>query len=120
MLHPRPGVLGHLLKPDALRAVLVWIVCAIAGAVLYRAVRRIPRWRLIVNGLAAAFVVLIVAWMVDSASGLAAPAAPILFMGLPGATIRAIRSRQLAEAGPVLAAWALAAAPALLAVTPVG
>jgi hypothetical protein len=124
---PAPGTAAEgrltfktVLMPYVKRALFVWIVCAIAGALLYRAVRRIPRWRLIVNGLAAALVVLIVGWMVNTASGLAAPAAPILLLGLPGAAIRAGRSRQLAEAGMVLLAWALAGAPAVLAVTPFG
>jgi hypothetical protein len=109
-----------VLMPYLWRALSVWMVCAIAGALLYRAVRRIPRWRLIVNGLAAALVVLIVAGTLNSASGLAAPAAPMLLLGLPGAAIRAGRSRRLGEAGRVLAAWALAASPAGLAVTPFG
>jgi hypothetical protein len=128
MLEPRsPGTAAEgrltfrtVLVPYVWRALSVWIVCAIAGALLYRAVRRIPRWRLIVNGLAAALVVLIVAWMLNSASGLAAPAAPILLFGLPGTAIRAGRSHRLGDAGMVLVAWALAASPAVLAVTPFG
>lgn len=109
-----------VLMPYARRAVLVWMICALAGAVLYRAVRRVPRWRLLVNGLAAGLVVLAVAWMMDSPGGLAALAAPIVLFGLPGATIRAVRSRQLGDAGMVMVAWAVAGLPAVVAVTPVG
>jgi hypothetical protein len=106
--------------PYVWRAVTVWALSAIAGAALYRVVRRVSWWRLLLNGLAAGFVALGVGWTIDPGTGLLAIAAPVALFGLPGAAIRAVRSREPREAFTVVLAWALAGGPAAAALTPLG
>jgi DNA uptake protein ComE-like DNA-binding protein len=112
--------LTAVLMPYVWRAVTVWALSAIAGAALYRVVRRVSWWRLLLNGLAAGFVALGVGWTIDPGTGLLALAAPVALFGLPGAAIRAVRSREPREAFTVVLAWALAGGPAAAALTPLG
>jgi hypothetical protein len=109
-----------LLLPYAWRALAVWAVCAVVAGGLYRAVRGVRWWRLALAGLAAALAGLVAGWTIDPGHGLLALAAPVAVFGLPGAVIRLWRTRSFREAGQVVAAWALAALPSALAVTPLG
>lgn len=122
---PSPGTAAEgqltfkaVLAPYIWRAASVGFVCALLGAVLYRSVRRVARWRLPLNGLAATVAVLLVAWSVEPELRLFALAVPVTLFGMPGGAIAAARARRLRAAVAVLAAWALAALPAALAVTP--
>jgi hypothetical protein len=124
---PSPGTAAEggltfkrILMPYLWRALGVWIACAALGAAFYRAVRRLAWWRVPINGLAAAFMVLLVAWTVEPETRLFALVVPVVLCGLPGAVIRAVRSRRPREAGMVIVAWALAGLPAAIAVTPLG
>lgn len=109
-----------ILMPYARRALTVWLVSAVFAAALYRAVRRLSWWRLVLNGLGVAFVGLIAGWTIDPGNGLLALVAPVLMWGLPGAVIGLWRSRSPRHAGLILAAWALASLVPLAAVRPIG
>jgi DNA uptake protein ComE-like DNA-binding protein len=109
-----------LLLPYVWRALIVWAVCAVVAGALYRAVRDVRWWRVALAGLAAALAGLVAGWTIDPGYGLLALAAPVAAFGLPGAVIRLWRTRSFREAGMVAAAWALAALPSALAVTPIG
>lgn len=109
-----------VLAPYAWRAVGAWAVCSLLGAVLYGRVRRVRRWRMVLNGISAAAVALLVGWTVDPGSGLLAVIAPIGIFGLPGAIIRGARTRSPREAGAVVVAWTVAGLAAALTVVPIG
>jgi hypothetical protein len=108
-----------VLMPYAWRAGGAWITCAGLGAFLYGRTRRLRRWRLVLNGLAAAGVALIAGWTVDPGIGVVAVLAPVAVFGLPGAAIRGLRTRSGREPLVVLLAWTVAAIPGALAVTPI-
>jgi hypothetical protein len=124
MREPSPtGVEGafslrRILMPYVWRALAVWVGCALVGALCYRALRPVRRRRLVLIGAAAAFTGLVVGWSVDTS--VAALAAPVVLFGLPGAGIALWRSHSATEAVRILVAWAGAAIPAALAVTPLG
>ncbi len=108
-----------VMKPYLYRAIAWLIVCALLGATLYRAARRIWWPRLALNGLGVALVGLAAAWLLMPQAWVAwAPWAPLALFGLPGAVWRLARTRSGQEAGRVLAAWALACLPVWLVVTP--
>jgi hypothetical protein len=114
---PEDGLsLSAVLLPYVWRALAVWLTCAIAGAILYRIVRRARWWRLALNGLAAAGVVLGVGWMLDPPLLAVVPA--IALLGLPGAAVTFWRSRSVRKAAFVVGAWLLAVLPAIVALTP--
>jgi hypothetical protein len=100
------------------RALMVWAGCAVTGAILYGAVRRVRWWRLALVGLGCGLVGLAAGWTIDPGSGLLALAGPILAFGLPGGGVCLWRTRSFVESGRVLAAWTLAAVPPALAVAP--
>ncbi len=108
--------LMNLLKPYLYRALLWLGVCALVGATLYRAVRRIWWPRLVLNGLALALVGLAAAWALPPNAW--SPFLPVVVFGLPGAAWRLARTRSGGGAGRVLAAWMLACLPVWLVVTP--
>ena len=110
----------QMLMPYAWRALWVWMSCSMVAAALYRSVRRIAIWRLVVNGLGATLVGLVAGGTIDSGSGAVALMVPMLLFGATGAAITFWRSRSMPDAGLVLAAWALAALVPLLAVRPIG
>jgi len=105
-----------LLRQYLYRAAVWILVCAVASALLYRTIRRLRWLRLGLNGLAAAAVGLLVAWIL--APGPWAPLLPLAIFGLPGAAWQLVRSRAGARPTRVLAAWALACLPALIVTQP--
>jgi hypothetical protein len=108
--------LRAVLLPYVWHALAVWLGCAIAGAILYRTVRRARWWRLAVNGLAAAALVLAVGWMLDPPAMAVVPL--LVLLGLPAAVVKYWRSRSVRQAALVVGAWLLAALPAFVALTP--
>ena len=127
ILHPpEPGsaiegelTIGRILRPYAWRACWVWMVCAGVGAMLYRLLRRLPWWRLMLNGLAASAAALIAGWSLDTGTGMIAFLTPLALFALPGSIVRGARTRSVRESGLVILAWAAAAVAAVLAVTPI-
>ena len=124
---PEPGTshegeltLKRILTPYAWRALRILAICAAAAAAFYRLGRRVPWWRLALNGLAAALVGLVVGWTADTGNGLLAFLGPIALFGVPGAVVMLWRSRSLRAAALVVGAWALASLAAMLAVVPIG
>jgi hypothetical protein len=113
--------LMRLFRPVLVRAGLWLLAGAVAAAWLYGRVRRLPVWRLAVNGLAASAGGLLPAWVLGPA-GLAAPAllvfTPVVAVGVPAALLHLIWRRSASGAGRVLVAWAFAALPALLVAHP--
>jgi hypothetical protein len=109
-----------ILMPYVWRALVVWLMCAVAAGALYRMIRRVSWWRLLLNGLGAALVGLLAGWTIDSGTGLLAIALPVALFGMPGAIIGVWRSRSIREAVAVLGAWGLASLAPLLAVRPIG
>lgn len=123
---PKPGTSAEgslsfksIGMPYAWRALKVWLVCAIVAGAFYRGMRRVPWWRILLNGLGAALVGLLAGWTIDSGTGLLALAAPIVMFGLPAGLIALWRRRSPREATIVLAAWALASLAPMIAVIPV-
>lgn len=101
-----------------LRHALGWIFLAgLVGAALYRSVRKLRIVRLAVNGLAAAFLGLVVGWLVEG-DGLHTLLAVLLVFGLPAALWQLGRHRSWRGALRVLLAWAAAALPAVVFVRP--
>jgi hypothetical protein len=122
---PEPGTgeegrlsIQGILLPYVWRALSVLGVCALAGAVIYGAVRRVAWWRLLLVGVGCALVGLAAGWTIDGGSGVWALAAPVGIFGLPGAVIRLWRTRSFRESGVVLGAWGLASVAPALAVVP--
>lgn len=120
---PKPGTseegslsIKAIVLPYGWRALKVWLVCAVLGAALYRSVRRVSWWRLVLNGLAAALVGLVAGWTIDNGNGLLALAVPLACVGGPASLIALWRTRATRPAGTALAAWLLASLPAALAV----
>lgn len=109
--------LSRILRPIGVRAVIWLLVAAIAGALGYRLVRRIHAARLALNGLAAAIVALVVAWVFVSAPWQVI-AAPAIVFGVPGALWSFVRRRPWTEGARVIGAWLAAAAPAWLVSQP--
>jgi hypothetical protein len=113
--------LMRLFRPVLVRAGLWLLAGALAAAWLYGRARRLPVWRLAVNGLAASAGGLLPAWVLGPA-GLAAPTllvfTPVVALGVPAALLHLIRRRSPSGAGRVLVAWTLAALPALLVAHP--
>jgi hypothetical protein len=112
--------LKRIMLPYLWRALAIWAICAIAAAALYRAVRRVSWWRLLLNGMGAALVGLITGWTLDTGNGLLALVVPVVLFGVPGAILMLWRSRSPRDAGVVVGAWALASFAAALAVRPLG
>lgn len=127
--------LAALLRPFVLRLVALIAVAAILGAAAYRLA--MPRsWpRAIVDGLAASAVGWFVEVALDLPAGAAAIIGPLLLLGLPAAlyclvlpnrTRRCMMARRSPVAAPtrlrlaltVLFAWALAALPLVVLMTP--
>jgi hypothetical protein len=109
-----------ILMPYAWRALVIWLIGAVAAGALYRVARRVSWWRLLLNGLGAAFVGLVAGWTIDTGTGVLALALPLALFGVPGAIIGMWRARSIRAAGPVLAAWALASLVPLVLVRPIG
>lgn len=107
-----------IVLPYVWRALKVWLVCALIAAALYRGMRRVSWWRLVLNGLCAALVGLIAGWTIDSGNGVLALAMPLAIFGLPAALIALRRTRSPRAAATALGAWGLASLPAVLAVVP--
>lgn len=106
-----------ILVPYVWRALGFWALCAVAGALCYRAVRRARWWRLAFVGLGAALVALVAGWFSSVAVALAAP---VVIFGLPGTLVSLWRTRSVSTALRVPLAWLCATLPAVLAVTPIG
>lgn len=122
---PKPGTseegslsIKSIVVPYGWRALWIWGACGVAAAALYRGARRLPWWRLLLNGLGAALAGLLAGWTIDSGNGLLAFAVPLAVFGLPAALIALWRHRSTRRAGIALAAWALASLAAALAVVP--
>jgi hypothetical protein len=109
-----------ILMPYAWRALTLWLMCAGAAAALYRVVRRLSVWRLVLNGLGASLAGLLAGWTIDPGTGMLALAVPVLVWGVPAALIGLWRSRSIRTAGLILAAWTLASLVPLAAVRPIG
>jgi hypothetical protein len=109
------GLIG-LLWSFGMRALAAWIGSAVAGAVLFKRVRRCGWPRAVASALAASFVTLVVAWLEGSIIWTAF--AGLVVLGAPGLLL-SVRQRPLL---PALArtglAWLSAVAPALVLVTP--
>ncbi len=109
--------LNKILYPYLWHALFWLFAAAVLGAALYRYVRRIGNFRLMLNGTGAAFVCLIVGWLYAEI-GFTAILAPLLLFGLPAAIWQLIRQRAWRPALRVLAAWAAASLPAALFLQP--
>jgi DNA uptake protein ComE-like DNA-binding protein len=97
---------------------LGWIFLAgLMGAALYRGVRKVGIVRLVVNGLAAAFLGLLVGWLIEG-DGFHTLLAVLVVFGLPGALLQLGRHRSWRGALGVLCAWTMAAVPAAVLVRP--
>jgi len=128
-----------IFRPYLYRAGVWIVVCAAAGALLYRAARRIWVPRLVINGVGAALVGLGVTWILTTGlqvgggtdmsllrqalasmltSGGAAPFLPVVLFGLPGAVWQLAWYRSARRVGLVLLAWALACLPVLAVTQP--
>jgi hypothetical protein len=97
---------------------LGWILLAgIMGAAAYRSARKLPIVRLMINGLAAAFLGLIVGWLVKG-DGLYTILVVLLVFGAPAALWQLAHHRSWRRAVTVLLAWSVAAVPAAIFVRP--
>lgn len=112
--------LKGVLMPYVWHAVYVALACAVAGGLVYGAVRRLRWWRLALNGIVVSLVGLLAGWTIDSGSGWLALAAPVVLFGVPAVAIASWRTRSLRAAATVLAAWVCASAVPMLAVRPIG
>jgi hypothetical protein len=119
--------LGRLLRPILVRMAGWVLICALAGAWLYGRIRSVPLWRLAVNGLAAALVGLLPAWVFGTVMQIGdqpvAPAVlvllPVVLFGMPAALWQLARHRAGRQSLRVIAAWTLACAPGVIVVVPV-
>jgi hypothetical protein len=97
---------------------LGWIILAgLMGAALYRGVRKVGIVRLVVNGLAAAFLGLMVGWLIEG-DGFHTLLAVVIVFGLPSALWQLARRHSWGGALRVLGAWMAAAVPAAVFVRP--
>lgn len=97
---------------------LGWIFLAgLMGAALYRGVRKLGIARLVVNGLAAAFLGLMVGWLMEG-DGFHTLLAVVIVFGLPAALWQLARRHSWGGALQVLGAWMAAAVPAAVVVRP--
>ena len=112
-----------IITPFVTRAVIALIAAFVLGAILYCAIRawdpvnRPSVLRFATNGFVAALIGLIAGWLFGAA-GFASLIAVTAFFGVPSALWRWRKTRQPSAAGLVLAAWAAAALPAAVLVTP--
>ena len=100
------------------RALIALAIAAGAGAFLHTRVRSIGRFRAAVNGLAASFLVLGLAWLTTGTRAHIAFLGPIVLFAIPAALWYLARHREWSQAVRVLFAWALAALPAVLLAYP--
>ncbi len=110
--------LGTILWSYGRRALILLAAASAAGALLYRRVRSVGWFRAAVNGLAASCVVLALAWLTTGTGAHIAFLGPLVLLALPATLWQLARSRKRSQAARVLAAWALAAVPALLLAYP--
>ncbi len=110
--------LGTVLWSYGRRALILLAIASVAGAFLYRRVRSVVWFRAAINGLAASFVVLTMAWLTTGTRAHIAFLGPLVLLALPAALWRLGRSREWSQAARVLLAWALAAIPSLLLAYP--
>jgi len=116
--------INTILMPYLWRLALCVVLATILGAAAYRLVwtddspaSRRPGWlRTIINGLGAALTSVFFGWL--PAAGLASLAAVAIVFGVPAGLWCLWKTRQIGLAFRVLAAWAAAAAPAAVLVTP--
>lgn len=118
--------LSRLIRPVIVRGIIWALLCAVAAAGCYRAVRRTTVWRVVLNGVAAALFSLVPAWLLGASLQVGTqPVAPMMLVwfplvlfGVPGAIWQLAWRRTPSESARVLAAWTLACVPALLISTP--
>jgi hypothetical protein len=103
-----------VMMPYGRRALVVAFLAATLGGVFYRAVNRVRWLRAAMNGAAAAVFTLAFAWVITGLDGLWLLVVPVLLFGVPGALWALAARRDGRGSLRVLAAWAAAAAPALL------
>lgn len=97
---------------------LGWTFLAgLMGAALYRGIRKLGTARSVVNGLAAAFLGLMVGWLIEG-DGLHTLLAVVIVFGLPAALWHLARHHSWGGALRVLGAWMAAAVPAAVFVRP--
>jgi hypothetical protein len=110
--------LNQIFLSYARRALAVFAVCALFGAILYRIAREARWWRAGLAGIAAALVALSFGWLFDPGHALLALAAPIVLFGTVGAAWRLREDRAWKPAVRVLAAWLAATLPSFVALRP--
>jgi hypothetical protein len=109
-----------ILMPYVWRALAAIAGGAVAASLLYRALRRIRLWRVLLNGLAASTLGLAIGWSVDPGTGALAFGVPTVLFGLPAALWQLVGRGSRAEATRALVAWACAALVPALMVRPIG
>ncbi len=100
------------------RALLVLVLTSAAGAFLYWRARQVGWVRSIINGFAASFLVLVLAWMTTGTGARTAFLVPVVLFGVPAALWQLARRRKYSQAARVLLAWMGAAIPAILVAYP--
>ena len=108
--------LREILVSYVWRAVFFLMATALAGAMLYRCIRRVRWYRAVLNGLAASLLCLLLGWI--AAGPFVASAAVLLLFGLPAALWQLWRQRSAPQAIRVFLAWLAAVLPAWLVQTP--
>lgn len=100
-----------ILYPYLWRVLCAWLIAGIAGGVLYGCVRRVTRWRCLINGLGAALTALLIGWI---KGGFLLPIlAPLVIFGIVGAVWTLWKGRGLKASAAVLLAWLVAAVPGM-------
>jgi hypothetical protein len=105
--------LQAIILPYVWRLLAIVAVAAAAGAGLAKRVGIRHWWSACLVAMLATLLVLVLSWAVVSAPWMPV-AAPVLAGGLPAAIWRLSRRRPLVQAAQVMAAWAVAALPAVL------
>lgn len=108
--------LQAILTPFVRRALFILAACWAASACLYRWVRNISWRRAVLNGLAASFLLLASAWMIEDWAGWKSCVTPLAVCGAPAASWQFIARRGLSSAMQVLAAWTAAVLPAAVSI----
>jgi hypothetical protein len=106
-----------ILLPFLWRALIVLLIAAIGGAVLYRVARpKAGIFRTIASGLGAALVGVLVSWI--SGNFAIAIGAVLVLFGIPSALWQLYKNRSLRPALTSLGVWAATALPAVIVTTP--
>ncbi len=100
------------------RGLILLAIASVAGAFLYQRIRAVGWLRASVNGLAASFLVMGLAWLTTGTPAQIAFLGPLILLAVPAALWHLARYREWRLAVRVLMAWAIAAMPAVLLAYP--